>query len=303
MEKLRVALDWTPNTNHTGFFVAQALGYYTENNLEIELVTPSTDHYLLTPAKRLELQEVDFAVAPIESAISLNTKLQPVAVKAIAALLQDDLSAIAVLERSGIQAPRQLDGKTYASYKARYEDDIVRKMIANDGGTGSISITYPDKLGIWDTLLAGQADATWIFMNWEGIEAETQGIALNYFKLSDYAIPYSYSPVLIARADAIEQKRQLYQDFLRATKKGYLYAKENLEHSTTILSEFVPEKDRHNIDLLKSQLYTGRHYGDETTWGRMNLSLVEIFVAWLKTHSSETSSIEAASFCSNELLT
>jgi len=49
---------------------------------------------------------------------------------------------------------------TYASYQARYEDHIVKQMIRNDGGNGDIQITYPDKLGIWNTLLQGKVDAT-----------------------------------------------------------------------------------------------------------------------------------------------
>ncbi|HEX8429219.1 ABC transporter substrate-binding protein [Hymenobacter sp.] len=302
MEKLRIALDWTPNTNHTGFFVASSLGFYAESNLEVEIVTPEPDNYALTPAKKLELREVDFAVAPIESAISLNTKPNRVAVKAIAALLQEDLSAIAALKQSGLEAPKDLDGKTYASYKARYEDDIVRKMTVNDGGQGNIAIVYPDKLGIWDTLLAKKADATWIFINWEGVEAQTQGVELNYFKLSDYGIPYSYSPVIIALDEKIKQKRAVYQAFLNATKKGFLYAKQFPAESVAILAEHVPAKDRMNIDLQQSQVYTANYYGDEAQWGKMAMPAVENFITWLKTNSSETSSIEAATVCTNELL-
>ena len=75
--------------------------------------------------------------------------------------------------------PKDLDGKIYASYRARYEDHIVKELIKNDGGTGDIQLIYPEKLGIWNTLLQHNADATWIFNNWEGIEAESKNIALN----------------------------------------------------------------------------------------------------------------------------
>lgn len=40
-------------------------------------------------------------------------------------------------------------------------------------------------LGIWDTLLVGKADATWVFMGWEGIIAQQKGVPLNAFMLSD----------------------------------------------------------------------------------------------------------------------
>ncbi|MBC8083522.1 MAG: ABC transporter substrate-binding protein [Hymenobacter sp.] len=303
MEKLRLALDWTPTTNHTGFFVARQLGFYAAENLEVDILTPDADDYSVTPAKKLEAGVVDFAVAPLESAISLATKPNKVAAKAIATLLQTDLSAIVTLRQSGLRSPRHLDGKTYASYKARYEDDIVRRMIVNDGGQGTLRITYPAKLGIWDTLLANQADATWIFMNWEGFEAAGRQVELHYFKLADYAIPYSYSPVVLALTDTIHHRREVCRAFVRATKRGFLHARANPEQSSEILAGSVPEKDRRVINILESQLYTAAHYGDETTWGKMALPAVATFIDWLKTNCSETSTLNAADICTNELLT
>lgn len=111
----------------------------------------------------------------------------------------------------------KFDNKIYASYKARYEDAIVKQMIINAGGKGTIRILYPDKLGIWNTLLENKADATWIFDNWEGVEALTKGIQLKKFRLKDYGIPYAYSPVLISHADKLNHNQELYANFVKAT--------------------------------------------------------------------------------------
>jgi hypothetical protein len=152
MIKLKLALDWTPNVNHIGFLIAKELGFYHQQGIDLEILNPKEDNYAMTPGKKLELDLTDFAIA-------------------IYAILQNDLSCIATLQSSNIPSPKWLDGKIYASYKARYEDHIVREMIKNDGGEGNLEIIYPEKLGIWNTLLSGQADATWIFDNWEGVEA------------------------------------------------------------------------------------------------------------------------------------
>ena len=178
MTTVTLALDWTPNTNHTGFFVAQQAGFYADVGLQVALHSPYEDNYARTPAKKLEQGDADLAIAPSESVLSYRTKTQPAQFVAIAALLHADTSAIATLADSSMQRPADLDGKTYASYHARYEDAIVRQMIRNDGGTGELTICYPEKLGIWDTLLTGDADATLIFRAWEGIVAETQGVVL-----------------------------------------------------------------------------------------------------------------------------
>ncbi|MEM1220713.1 MAG: ABC transporter substrate-binding protein [Bacteroidota bacterium] len=207
MNKIHLALDWTPNINHIGFFVAQAKGFYRDDDLQVDISDPSSDNYQTTPAKRVELGTADFALCPTESVISYRTKANSFPLVAVAALLQEDLSAIVVKADSGIESPKDLDGRTYSSYAARYEDGIVREMIKNDGGQGDLKVVYPDKLGIWNTLLEGVADATWIFVNWEGVAAEQTDVPLRSFRMKDYQIPYSYSPVIAANANVIEEKR------------------------------------------------------------------------------------------------
>ncbi len=40
--KVRIALDWTPNTNHIGIYVAKAKGFYAAAGLDVEIL-PFTD--------------------------------------------------------------------------------------------------------------------------------------------------------------------------------------------------------------------------------------------------------------------
>jgi hypothetical protein len=90
------------------------------------------------------------------------------------------------LKSSGISRPQQLDGKVYASYAARFEGRIVQKLIQADGGKGDYKESTPEKLGIWNTLVTGEADGTWVFKGWEGVEAALMGLELNEFTLGDY---------------------------------------------------------------------------------------------------------------------
>ncbi len=302
MINLKVALDWTPNTNHTGFFVAQELGFYAEQGLQIELLTPAEDDYATTPAKKLESGLADFAIAPFESVISLNNKASKVNAVAVAALLQNDISAVVTLSSGKITRPKELDNHSYASYQARYEDAIVKQMIINDGGSGNIKISYPKKLGIWDTLLTNNADATWIFNNWEGVEAETKNIQLNKFALADYGIPYSYSPVLFSTQEKISSYADTYKAFLKATKKGFQSAISNQPQAVEILSGHLSERDIKNIDVAKSQAFAAGFYGDEATWGRMEDNRVKQFLNWLIKNKLETELILNQKLYTNELL-
>lgn len=301
MTTLKLALDWTPNTNHIGFFIAKELGFYKELGIDLEILNPQDDNYQLTPGKKLELDVADFAIAPFETVISLNNKANQVHAIAIYAILQEDLSSIVTLKKSNINSPRFLDGKTYASYKARYEDHIVNEMVKNDGGEGNLKIVYPDKLGIWNTLLNEQADATWIFDNWEGIEANAKNIQLNKFTLSQFKIPYGYSPIVIAKREKLTTHKELYSKFVKATKSGFLFVKNNLKESTNILRNYLNDQDLENIDLEQSITYTIPHFGNETNCGTMEQNKISKFSEWLVEKGLEDKIILEQTLFTNEL--
>ena len=301
MAKLKLALDWTPNVNHIGFLIAKELGFYNQQGIDLEILNPYDDNYTLTPGKKLELNIADFAIAPFETVISLNNKVNRVEAIAIYAILQKDLSCITTLKSSNIISPKFLDGKIYASYKARYEDHIVKEMIKNDGGKGDFKIIYPDKLGIWNTLLSGEADSTWIFDNWEGIEAEGKNIDLNKFTLDEFRIPYGYSPIVITKKENLIQHKIVYTNFIKATKKGFLFAKENLNEAATILKSYVTKYDLENIDIEKTISFSQPYFGDESNCGKMKDKRVFDFLNWLIKNGLENEGILKQSLFTNEL--
>lgn len=301
MNTIKIALDWTPNVNHIGLFVANELGFYGHENLQVEILNPIEDNYNLTPGKKLELDLCNFSIAPFETVISLNNKANVVDAIAVFAILQEDLSSIITLKSSKLDSPKLLDGKIYASYKARYEDHIVQEMVKNDGGKGDIQVIYPDKLGIWNTVLAGKADATWIFDNWEGIEATSKNIELNRFSLADFGIPYGYSPVIFAKRSKVTSQKNDYLSFIQATKKGYLYAKNNIKEAVNILNMYLTDEDKKNIDIEKSLIATAPFFGDENTCGSMNPEKLQSFFKWLSDNQLESSIILQQMLFTNEL--
>jgi NitT/TauT family transport system substrate-binding protein len=282
MADIDLALDWTPNTNHTGFYVAKAGGYYDDAGLDVTFRSPAVDDYESTPAKRVATGESTLAIAPSESAVSYHTHPEYASLVAVAAVCQRDTSAIAALAESDVDRPRDLDGRTYGSYDARFEDDIVHQLIRNDGGEGNVEITTPPKLGIPNTLLEGEADATWVFMPWEGLQAERDGIGLTPFSLEEYDVPYGYTPVVLAHPDTIAERSGELSKFLAASARGYREAAEEPEGGTRALietadfefdsSEFVHESQRRIAEAYLTA---------DGEWGVMDRERWEAFVSWL----------------------
>ncbi|MFW6435460.1 MAG: ABC transporter substrate-binding protein [Halovenus sp.] len=314
MSDIELALDWTPNTNHTGIYVAEAEGYYDDADLDVRIRSPAEDDYEQTPAKRAATGESTVAIAPSESAISYHTHPDYDSLTAIAAVCQQDTSAIVALGDSEIDRPADLDGKTYASYDARFEDHIVEQLVRSDGGEGDIEITTPPKLGIWNTLLDGDADATWVFMPWEGVMAERDGIDLTPFYLDDYGVPYGYTPLMLASPDTIEEQGDELARFLDATGRGYEFAAEQPAEAARILGETAagPESLDDTEFLIESQQRLSENYltGDGA-WGRMAEDRWVEFVEWLADEEILTTiegehipadQIEVADLYTNELL-
>ena len=298
MKKIKLALDWTPNINHIGFFVAKEKGFYEENDVKVEFLTPDLDDYIITPAKKVEMNISDFGLCPTESLISFRTKKNPFILKGLMTIFQEDVSAIATVESNNILRPKHLDGRSYASYKARYEDKIVKKMIINDAGIGNLKIFYPKRLGIWNTLIENKYDSTWIFINWEGVEASKKNIDLELYKMSDFGIPYSYSPILFSSSDYINNNSNTVKKFIESSRKGYTYCYENMDEAVSILNKFVPITDK-GIDLIECLKISIDHFGSKENFGKIDLKKIDIFLKWLKDNNIENNSFIANDIISN----
>lgn len=206
-----LALDWAPSANHAGFYLARVRGFYAAAGLRVSFAPPGvlTDAAgkPLTPAAAAASGAADAALCPSESIISLATRPAGAAplprLVSVAAVLQRDASSIAVRADSGIDSPAGLDGKDYASYGARYEGRLVAELVRSDGGVGAIREVTPPHAKCYDAVIAGRADATWIFPHEAAIAAVRDGVALTQFSLTEAGIPYGYSPCVAAPASVV----------------------------------------------------------------------------------------------------
>jgi len=177
------------------------------------------------------------------------------------------------------------EGKTYGSYNARYEDSIVQAMVSQDGGKGSgVKIeAQQGKLSLFEALKEGKVDATWVFLPWEGVEAELDGVQLHAFRVGDYGIPYGYSPVIAHDASSTKLSRDDLWNFVAATMEGYHRAMTGVEEAVQALTPHC-EPQRSEEFLRKSQESINEFYSDGSTLGRMSSQKWKTWLAWLTTN-------------------
>ncbi|HEY4035919.1 MAG TPA: ABC transporter substrate-binding protein [Ktedonobacteraceae bacterium] len=115
-------------------------------------------------------------------------------VVSIAAIIQHDTSIFLASKNSRIQRPAQFAGKRYAAYGGPFESDILEKMITCDGGTDTNFQSITANLGALDAIKSNQADFTWGFLGWEGVEASRQHMAIVTFPPTAY---WAHHPIIV----------------------------------------------------------------------------------------------------------
>lgn len=275
--KLTVVLDWTPNTNHTGLYVAQKNGYFADNGLEVTIEQPPEDgaEALVASGK------AQFGVSFQENVASALTADSPLPVTAVAALIQHNTSGIISLKKNNITSPKDMAGHSYASWSTPIEKAILKDVIEKDGGDFSkVKMIYNSATDVV-TALQTNIDTVWIYYAWDGIATEVKGLDTNYFAFKDInpALDF-YTPILIANDSFLKEHPDQAKAFLKAARLGYEYSIEHPEEAAAILCEYAPETDKEIA--VASQKYLASQYKAEVErWGEFDQKRWDTFYDWL----------------------
>lgn len=261
-QRVRLALDWVPNTNHTGVFVAIAKGWYQEEGVDLQLLpfgNVTTD--VLVASGR-----ADVGILGTQGVLASHALDQPVI--SIGAIIASNTAALAVLEDSGIDSPAELDGKVYASFGGPVEQPLIESVIRHAGGEGEFESALLSLAG-FEALLSGRADFVWIYEGWQAVQAAREGIDLRLFNFVDYGIADHYNPVFIASPSGVSERQEALSAFMRATSRGYTFASENPDEAARLLIETAPAGSFADEGLVyDSQEYVSQAYTDQgLSWG------------------------------------
>jgi len=273
---VRLALDWTPNTDHTGFFVARAKGWYRDAAIDLQILPYGT----LAPEALLAAHQAECGISFQDSLTFAVAAGAPI--KSVMAILQHTASAIAVLGSSSITRPRQLDGKTYAGFGYPNEVPTLKAVIQADGGKGDFKVVTLDSAA-YEALYAKKADFTIPFTAWEGVEATERGIDLRYFQFADYGFPDFYQVVLACSNDWLAAHPDLAKRFVGATVAGFAYAITSPDDAAAILIARNPGVFDANPKLpLDSARYLagGGYYADAD--GKVGTQTLEEWTGYSK---------------------
>ncbi|NJK80759.1 MAG: ABC transporter substrate-binding protein [Chloroflexaceae bacterium] len=294
-----VGLDWTPNTNHTGLYVAQDQGYFAANGLDVEIVQAYESGSV---EQLVAAGQLDFGISYQEGVTQARAEGLPIV--SVAAIIQHNTSGFASRAEERISTPADFAGKVYGGFGSPTEEAILRGLMECVGADFS-AVEIVD-IGTSDFFVAterGDIDFAWVFQGWTGIEAEVREVPLNIVMVNDIknCVPDYYTPVLITSESTIAERPDIVRRFVAAVSAGYTFAIASPDEAATMLLAAVPELD---ADLVRqSQQYLAAQYqADAPRWGEQTQERWQTYAEWMAERNLIPEMIEAEAAFTNEFL-
>ena len=229
------ALDWAPNTNHIGLFVADELGYFEDAGLDVEILP-----YGSTNAMQLvSAGEADFGIGG-QSAVQM-AHTSGLDVVSVYSITQTDAGRLVVLaDRDDVTRPADLDNLVFGGFGAPLYTALASATITGDGGSGEFTEVVLDT-GAYEALSQGSIDFTLSVATWENVQAAIEGRPYREFRYQDYGVPDQHSSGIVSSSAFLESNGEDAAAFVQAVARGYSYAAENPEEAADLLIEANPD--------------------------------------------------------------
>ncbi|MCG8564866.1 MAG: ABC transporter substrate-binding protein [Desulfobacterales bacterium] len=235
---LKLMLDWVPNVDHLPIYVAQEKGYFAEQNIEVEIISPSETSDAL---KLAASGNVDLAVSyQPQTIIAADQGLQ---IKAVGPLVVHPLTTLLFLEKSGIKDPKELSGKQIG-YTVPGLMDVLLKAFADING---IKDYTPVNVGftILPSLVSKKVDAVMgPFKTYETVGMAQHGYKAAFFELEKYGIPDYEELIFVAGPKTLKTKADEVKGFQAALAKAFAFTQAQPKEALALYLAALPEADK-----------------------------------------------------------
>ncbi len=246
IDQVTLQLEWTPNTNHMGIYVAQEKGFFADQGIEVN-IQPFGSAF---PANLVSEGKADFGIGG--QAWDMVGRAAGLDVKTVYVITQNDTGRVATLSsRDDINRPRDLDGKTFGGFGIPLFTEMARQTIIGDGGTGDMKeVTL--STAAYEALNNGKVDFSLSIATWEEIERELAGKPYKTWSYQDFGVPMQHSTTIISSDKYLKENPDIAKRFISAVRQGYQYCVDNPKESAEILIKLAPELESNKALVMKS---------------------------------------------------
>lgn len=296
LKQVRVILDYLPNAAHIGLYQADAAGYFRDEVLQVRIDAPTSSSDTL---RLMAASQAEFGLVSLLDFMSVRAKGEPL--KIIMALEQRPLAALIALKKSGIERPKQLEGRLVGTTGTLSDDAEIKWMVKHDGvDPGSLRLINIG-FNTAQQIIAGNVDAAFGFWNQEGVQVAARRPA-NVMRLIDYGAPPYPELIVFAREDFLAREPDTVRRFLRAVAKGYDDAISKPNVACAAMAARVEGETAEGLRPYLESL-TPVLRADAPAFGRLNISVLRDYLAWIRAIGVLDIREDPTSFATNEFLT
>jgi ABC-type nitrate/sulfonate/bicarbonate transport system substrate-binding protein len=230
-QTVRIALDYSANVNYLGIYAAIDKGFFARQGIKIQIIP-----YANTPAETLvESGNTDLGISyPPDVIINRAKGLE---YKAVAALVEQNTTALAVLASSPYTRPSQLNGKLYGGFGIASDPPIVSAILQGDGVAKPTFRQVVLNTDVIDALSRNRIQYTAVFGGIDDVTAALQGVKLRIFPYRKYLGAAGDYPnaVFVASDSTIAKKSDALRRALGALAQGYEFAAKHPAAAEAIL--------------------------------------------------------------------
>ncbi len=235
----RVVLDRPANPNHIPLYVGQALGYFGEEGMFIEIQKPSTD----SPLAMLDAKSADLVLASLPRVFRSISRKSNLAIAG--RIIEKPLKGFLVLKTSGMKVIQDFNGRIMG-YDGAYSILPSAEVIldANNVQVGCRINLYDQAI---NDLVSKKIDI--VYGALENIEPEyLQFLGHNpiFFRVCDYGMP-QYEEVVIACRMGFKANKKLLAAFQRALQRSIDFCKEKPQLAFEMYINLLQSKSRKTI--------------------------------------------------------
>ena len=213
-----LVLSPSPNANHAGIYMAQQNGYFTEENLTVNIEFSAEPESAM---RAVGAGTKDFAMG--SQLTMLRLRDEGVEVKGLAAITQHALHGIVALESADVATPVDLVGMKVGYPGTKPSEKFLNTMLINHGAKGIEDIQLVSfETGLTEAMLNGSVDAI-MTTDWPHAQAEAdnQGQSVSVLRFKGFALPEFYEYMLVASDKSFKKREDMVRRFTRAIRRGY----------------------------------------------------------------------------------
>ncbi|MDD2697793.1 MAG: ABC transporter substrate-binding protein [Arcobacteraceae bacterium] len=236
-QKVSVQLSWLNQFQFAGYYMAKEKGYYNDVGLDVEIKEYSE--------KSMKTNS-DFT---IRKSSALIDKMNGSDIVILGTSYQHSPMVLMVLEKSGVNTPKDLFGKKVMVTSDAKDSASVLAMLNSFQLDASNVNFIPHSFNVQD-LIDGKTDAMACYISNEPLQLDKLGIKYKILQPKDYGFDF-YDDLLTVNTIFLQKNPKLVRDFYEATLKGWQYAYTHIEESARVTYEKYNSQNKTLYDLIE----------------------------------------------------